>query len=69
MILQIFLNKFINMVMGGFLIETGLIFINELFKFKLLDDLYLFKTDKNLEHNGYNNSSVDFIKKIKLKKA
>ena len=56
------------MVMGD-LTETGLIFINELFKLKLLDNLYLFKTDKNLDYNGYNNSSVDFIKKIKLKKS
>ncbi len=54
---------------GRILIETGLIFINELFKLKLLDNLYLFKTDKNLDYNGYNNSSVDFLKKIKLKKS
>ena len=53
---------------GRILIETGLIFINELFKLKLLDNLYLFKTDKNLDYNGYNNSSIDFLKKLKLNK-
>ena len=53
---------------GRILIESGLVFTNELFKFKLLNNLYIFKTNKNLNINGINNGSVEFIKKIKLKK-
>lgn len=64
-----FFKKILKYGKGRILIETGLVFINELFKFNLLNNLYLFKTDKNLSNNGYNNCSVNFIKKIKLKKS
>ena len=49
------------------LIETGLVFLNQFFKFKLINNLYIFKSDKKLSNNGYNKISNDFIKKIKLK--
>ena len=48
-------------------IEAGLIFINFLIKNKLLDNIYIFKTNFNLKKNGSNNISNNIIKKIKLK--
>ena len=48
-------------------VEAGLIFINFLIKNKLLDNIYIFKTDFNLKKNGLNNTSNNVIKKIKLK--
>ncbi len=49
------------------LIETGLVFLNHFFKFKLINNLYVFKSDKKLKDNGRNNVSNNFINKIKLK--
>ncbi len=53
---------------GRILIESGLIFLNKLFKLKLINDLYVFKSNKNLDINGYNNISPNFIKKLKFDK-
>ena len=47
------------------LIESGLVFLNQLFKFRFVDNLYLFKSNKSLKDKGFNNSSVNFLKKIK----
>ena len=52
---------------GRVLVECGLIFLNQLFKYKLINNLYLFKSNKFLYSNGYNNQSINFIKKIKTK--
>ena len=49
------------------LIETGLIFLNLFFKLELINNLYVFKSDKKLKNNGYNNLSNSFINKIKFK--
>lgn len=48
-------------------LETGLIFLDTVIKNKLLNNLYLFKSKKNLRKNGKNNISPNFIKKIKFK--
>jgi diaminohydroxyphosphoribosylaminopyrimidine deaminase / 5-amino-6-(5-phosphoribosylamino)uracil reductase len=50
------------------LFETGLTFLNSLLNYKLLNNLYIFQTNKNLKINGYNNSDVKKLKKIKLPK-
>ncbi len=52
---------------GRVLIETGLVFLNQLFKYKLINNLYLFKSSKFLYFNGYNNQNINFIKKLKTK--
>ena len=52
---------------GRVLIESGLVFLKKLFKYKLINNLYLFKSNKFLNHNGYNNQSIKFIKKLKNK--
>ena len=52
---------------GRVLIESGLVFLNQLFKYKFINNLYLFKSSKFLRLNGYNNISINFIKKLKIK--
>ena len=52
---------------GRVLVESGLVFLNQLFKYKLINNLYLFKSGKFLNSNGYNNQSINFIKKLKIK--
>ena len=52
---------------GRILIESGLIFLNQLFKYKLINNLYLFKSSKSLSTKGYNNQSINFIKKLNTK--
>ena len=48
------------------LIESGLTFLNQLLKFGLINNLYLFKTNKSLKKKGFNNSSSNIIKKMKI---
>ena len=49
------------------LLETGLIFLNTMIKNKLINNLYLFKSNRNLRKIGKNNISPNFLKKIKFK--
>ena len=49
------------------LLETGLIFLNTVIKNKLINNLYLFKSNKNLGKNGKNNISSNFLKRINFK--
>ena len=49
------------------LLETGLIFLDTVIKNKLINDLYLFKSNQNLKKIGKNNISPNFLKKIKFK--
>ena len=60
-------RSFTKLNFSRIFIETGLTFINFLIKNKLLNNIYIFKTDTNLNKNGFNNSSNKLIKKIKLK--
>ena len=50
------------------LLEVGLIFLNKLLRFNLINDLYLFKSKVFLRNKGYNNSNINLIKKLKFKK-
>ena len=59
-------SKIFKIGYGRVLVETGLIFLDQLFKYKLINDLYLFKSNKYLRNNGYNNCKKNFIKKLKL---
>ena len=49
------------------LLETGLIFLYTVIKNKLINNLYLFKSNRNLRKIGKNNISPIFLKKIKFK--
>ena len=48
------------------LVESGLIFLNELIKNKIIFNLYVFKSYNSLKNIGKNNISNKFVKKIKL---
>ncbi len=48
------------------LVESGLTFLNELFKFKLIHNLYMFKSSIKLVNKGRNNASNSIIKSFKL---
>ena len=50
------------------LVESGLIFLNEMLKKKLILNLYVFKSSLKLGFKGKNNTSCDILKKMKLKK-
>ena len=52
-----FFKKLYQIGKGRILVESGLIFLNKLLKFKLVNNLYLFKTKNFLKNNGYNNSN------------
>ena len=46
------------------LIESGLTFLNNLIKNKMLHDLYIFKSSKKLGKKGKNNNTSSYLKKI-----
>ena len=45
------------------LVESGLTFLNYLIKNKMLNKLYIFKTNYNLGKNGKNNDTTIFLRK------
>ena len=59
-------NKLFEIGKRRILIESGLTFLNQLLKFGLINNLYLFKTNKPLKKKGFNNSSSNIIKKMKI---
>jgi len=68
-------NDFINLfkslkkyAYNRILVESGLIFLNELLKNKLIFNLYMFQSSIKLGKKGKNNTSNNIIKKLKLKK-
>ncbi len=48
------------------LIESGLVLLKELIKFNLIYNLFFFQSSFKLKHNGKNNTSNNFLKKLKL---
>tara|TARA_X000001036_G_scaffold6054_1_gene5462 strand:- start:1520 stop:2590 length:1071 start_codon:yes stop_codon:yes gene_type:complete len=66
-----FINLFMSLKKYGYnriLIESGLIFLKELLRNKLIYNLYIFKSSNILGKKGKNNTSNDIIKQLKLKK-
>lgn len=49
------------------LVESGLTYLNFLINYKLIDNLYIFKSGLNLKKYGHNNDTISHIKNIKLK--
>ena len=47
-------------------VETGSTFLSYLFKYNIINNLFLFKSSKKLFSNGQNNSSLLHIKKVKI---
>ena len=62
------LKKFFNNGKRRILVESGLTFLNKLIKFKLINNLYMFKSNKYLKKDGNKNSRFNFKKKIFSKK-
>ena len=50
------------------LIESGITFLNQMLRFKMIKNFYLFKTPINLKSKGSNNSNILLIKKLKISK-
>ncbi|MDA9624861.1 bifunctional diaminohydroxyphosphoribosylaminopyrimidine deaminase/5-amino-6-(5-phosphoribosylamino)uracil reductase RibD [Candidatus Pelagibacter bacterium] len=50
------------------LVESGLTFLNQLIKKRLISNLYIFKSSIRLGKNGKNNVSANLLKKFKMKK-
>ena len=60
-------KSLINFKFSRILIESGLTLINFLISSKLINNIYIFKTNFKLNKSGFNNSSNELIKKIRLK--
>lgn len=63
-------NIFKSLILKGYsriYVESGLTFTNFLIKNRLLNNIYIFKTNFNLGKYGLNNDSSKIIKKIPLK--
>jgi diaminohydroxyphosphoribosylaminopyrimidine deaminase/5-amino-6-(5-phosphoribosylamino)uracil reductase len=66
-----FINLFIKLKKLGYyriLVESGLIFLNELMKKKLISNLFMFQSSVRLGKKGSNNTSNNILKKLKLNK-
>jgi len=48
--------------------ETGLTFLNSLINHKLVNRLYIFQNNKNLNKNGFNNVSSKYLRRINFNK-
>ena len=60
----LFYKKIYKMGYGRILIEAGLTYLNNLLKNKLVNNLYIFKSDNKLGKNGKNNSSSRLLRNI-----
>ena len=61
------LKKIYSMGYSKILVETGLTFLNNLLKKRLINELYIFKSNYKLGKNGFNNDSVKYLRKISPK--
>ena len=57
-------KKIYRMGYSRMLIETGLTFLNNLIKNKMIHDLYIFKSNKTLGKKGKNNNTANYLKKV-----
>ena len=60
-------KKIYKMGYSRVLVESGLTFLNNLIKNRLVDDLYIFKTNLNLKKKGKNNTTFKYLKSISSK--
>ena len=65
--INFFLKKIYKMGYSRVIIEAGLTFLNFFFKNKLINDLYIFKSNNKLGKNGKNNDTSRYLKKISPK--
>ena len=60
------LEKLFKIGKRRILIESGLIFLNKLLNLRLINNLFIFKTEFSLKNFGLNNIKDNFLKKYKL---
>ena len=60
-------KKIYKMGYTRMLIETGLTFLNNLIKINMINELYIFKSDKKIGKSGKNNKTPNYIKNIRSK--
>jgi len=60
-------KKIYRMGYSRILVETGLTFLNTFIKNKLVNDLYIFKTNNNLNKKGKNNATLRYLKRTLYK--
>ena len=61
-----FFKKLFEIGKRRILIESGLIFLNQLLKMDLINNVYIFKSNTKLKSNGYNKSKKNLIKSLKI---
>ena len=49
------------------MIETGLVFFNELIRYNLINNLYIFKSGKSIKKRGVNKIKLNVLKNYSLK--
>ena len=49
------------------LIESGIKYINQVLKYNLIKNFFLFKSSLSLRNNGKNNAKLNLIRKLKIK--
>ena len=60
-------KKIYRMGYSRILVETGLTFLNTFIRNKLINDLYIFKTNNNLKKKGKNNATLRYLKSTSSK--
>ena len=60
-------KKIYKMGYSRIFVETGLTFLNCLLRNKLINELYIFKSETKLGKNGKNNDTLKYLKKISTK--
>ena len=60
-------KKIYKMGYSRVLVESGLTFLNNLIKNRLVDDLYIFKTNIKKKKKGKNNTTLKYLKSISSK--
>ena len=60
-------KKLYKMGYSRVLVESGLSFFNTLIKNRLINELYIFKSNKKLRKNGKNNTTLKYLKNIQAK--
>ena len=61
-------EKFFLIGKRRILIETGLVFLNELIRYNLINTLYIFKSGKFIKKHGVNKIKLNVLKNYSLKK-
>ena len=64
---KILLDKIFYLGKSRALIEAGMTFINKFIKYKFINDFYIFKSNRNLNMDGSNNSKVNYLKNYSFK--